>query len=190
MARTKRQNLAMRQAARQAILQAALEQFAQQGYAATSMTALAEKAGVSKGLAYHYFPSKAALVAELLEQQSRAFDDLLASIANIPATRRIEAWLERLGPLLIERRLSLRLLQGLVYNPTNDLASVLERQTEHAQRYRRSEARSLAHCFSDQADWNRTSWAVLGLSQEFLAQGDAKALREGLELLKPPRKEA
>ena len=43
------------------ILAAALEEFAERGYAGASMAAVAARAGVTKGLIYHYFPGKADL---------------------------------------------------------------------------------------------------------------------------------
>ncbi|WP_162530670.1 TetR/AcrR family transcriptional regulator [Rhodovastum atsumiense] len=43
------------------ILEAALGEFTARGYAGASMAAVALRAGIAKGLIYHYFPSKAAL---------------------------------------------------------------------------------------------------------------------------------
>lgn len=43
------------------ILDAALQEFAERGYAGARMAAVAERAGVAKGLIYHYIPSKAEL---------------------------------------------------------------------------------------------------------------------------------
>jgi AcrR family transcriptional regulator len=49
---------------RAAIFQAALDLFQERGYEATTMRAIAERAGVSLGSSYHYFPSKEHLVLE------------------------------------------------------------------------------------------------------------------------------
>ncbi|MEN0073267.1 MAG: TetR/AcrR family transcriptional regulator [Paracraurococcus sp.] len=43
------------------ILDAAIEEFAERGYAGARMAAVASRAGIAKGLIYHYFPSKAEL---------------------------------------------------------------------------------------------------------------------------------
>ena len=43
------------------ILEAALAEFAERGYGGARMAAVATRAGVAKGLVYHYFPSKPAL---------------------------------------------------------------------------------------------------------------------------------
>ena len=49
---------------RAAILDAALDLFQERGYDATTMRAIAERAGASLGSSYHYFPSKEHLVLE------------------------------------------------------------------------------------------------------------------------------
>jgi AcrR family transcriptional regulator len=49
---------------RAAILDAALDLFQERGYEATTMRAIAERAGASLGSSYHYFPSKEHLVLE------------------------------------------------------------------------------------------------------------------------------
>lgn len=53
------------EATRAAIFQAALDLFKVHGYEATTMRAIAERAGVSLGSSYHYFPSKEHLILEL-----------------------------------------------------------------------------------------------------------------------------
>lgn len=49
---------------RAAIFEAALALFGEHGYEATTMRAIADRAGVSLGTSYHYFPSKGHLVLE------------------------------------------------------------------------------------------------------------------------------
>ena len=49
---------------RAVILKAALDLFQERGYEATTMRAIADRAGVSLGSSYHYFPSKEHLVLE------------------------------------------------------------------------------------------------------------------------------
>lgn len=57
-----------RDATRGALLAAARAAFADQGYAATSTTAVIEAAGVSRGALYHHFEDKADLFAAVYEQ--------------------------------------------------------------------------------------------------------------------------
>lgn len=56
--RTKEENLKIQELTRQKIIMAALQLFAEKGYAPTSVSQIAKEAGISKGLIYHYFSSK------------------------------------------------------------------------------------------------------------------------------------
>jgi AcrR family transcriptional regulator len=68
------------------IVRRAEELFAEQGYAQTRMTDIADAAGVTKGLLYWYFENKEALVAEVLvdlRQQLRAVQrEAVASVED------------------------------------------------------------------------------------------------------------
>jgi AcrR family transcriptional regulator len=74
--RTATQNREIRAATRAKLLNAALELFASRGYAATSVDAIAEAAGVSVGLLYYHFDSKTKLLDAIFEQ----------SLADVQAT--------------------------------------------------------------------------------------------------------
>ena len=64
--RTVEQNAEIRKESRQKIMEAAFELIAKNGYEATSIAMIAQKAGVSKGLLYNYFTSKEELLKELV----------------------------------------------------------------------------------------------------------------------------
>lgn len=49
------------------ILEAAFEEFAAHGYAGARMAGVASRAGVAKGLVYHYYPSKEALFRAVMQ---------------------------------------------------------------------------------------------------------------------------
>lgn len=55
------------------ILNVALELFAENGFHATSISQIAKKAGISKGLTYNYFESKKAVLDEII---NKAFDSI------------------------------------------------------------------------------------------------------------------
>ncbi len=74
--RTAIQNREVRAATRAKLVNAALELFASRGYSATSVDAIANRAGVSAGLLYHHFDSKAAVLNAIFEQ----------SLADVQAT--------------------------------------------------------------------------------------------------------
>jgi AcrR family transcriptional regulator len=80
---------------RAAILGAALDLFQERGYEATTMRAIAERASVSLGGSYHYFPSKEHLVLEFYRHTH-------------------ELHLEAIAPLLArEKDLAIRLRQTI-----------------------------------------------------------------------------
>ncbi len=70
------------------LLDVAMECFARQGYDATGVAELCERAGVSKGAFYYHFPSKQQLFLELIERWLAGLDarleELRAPAASVP----------------------------------------------------------------------------------------------------------
>jgi TetR/AcrR family transcriptional regulator, mexJK operon transcriptional repressor len=89
---------------REQIIQIAKQAFFADGYAATSMAAIAAKAGGSKGTLYNYFPSKEqlfeAVVAQFTERGAAVFAGLEVSDGDFRAA------LTRFGKLLIRHMMS------------------------------------------------------------------------------------
>lgn len=65
--RTQEQFEMMRESRRKQIMDAAMDLFAAEGYSNCSISMLAEKAGISKGLMYNYFESKEELLTAIIE---------------------------------------------------------------------------------------------------------------------------
>lgn len=65
--RTAKQFEAIREKSREKIIRAATELFARNGYHATSISQIAAKSGMSKGLMYNYFKNKNALLDVILK---------------------------------------------------------------------------------------------------------------------------
>jgi AcrR family transcriptional regulator len=101
MPRTEEANQLIRESSRKKILDAALRVYARKGKEST-MTEVAEEAGVSQGLAYRYFPSKDAIFVALLRQMSRPPDEIHAMVRNIPGTPAER--LARIVSAMVERR--------------------------------------------------------------------------------------
>lgn len=79
---------------RQSLLGAAGLLFARDGYASTSVGAIAAQAGFTKGAFYANFPSKAAICLEVFETTGRAsLDRLIEGIEAAPDRAAIEALL-------------------------------------------------------------------------------------------------
>lgn len=66
---------------RQAILRAALAEFSQRGYSATTLDGVARVAGVTRGAVYWHFASKAALFEELLRTVGGQAGAIMAAAA-------------------------------------------------------------------------------------------------------------
>lgn len=84
---------ANRQSRREAILDVAAESFLEQGYAGTTMSAIAATLGGSKGTLWSYFESKEVLFGAVIERVTDAFRAQLSLILN-PADG-VEAALRR-----------------------------------------------------------------------------------------------
>lgn len=72
--RTEEQFEEIRQEKKALIMDAALELFANNGYSSTSISMIAKKAGISKGLIYNYFESKETLVIEIID---KGFEEMM-----------------------------------------------------------------------------------------------------------------
>ena len=77
---------------RDLLLDAGLACFAERGFDGTSIRAIAARAGLSLGLLYHYFPSKEALLHELMQRSGGLIQAVFVEVAAEPdAQRRLES---------------------------------------------------------------------------------------------------
>jgi AcrR family transcriptional regulator len=67
----------IRKQKKELILESALELFAENGFHATSMSQIAKKAGISKGLAYNYFKSKQEILNDIIRE---GFDTIYSNL--------------------------------------------------------------------------------------------------------------
>jgi AcrR family transcriptional regulator len=83
-------------AARELIVDAAMAQLAEGGYASASVVGVARRAGVATGSVYRHFPSKSDLLAEVFRRCAQAEVDVLRGMAarGQPVTERLAAWVE------------------------------------------------------------------------------------------------
>ena len=65
---------------REAILRGAARLFADEGYGRASMAEVARKCGISKANIYHYYPSKEALLFDMLESHLRDLRDRIVGL--------------------------------------------------------------------------------------------------------------
>src|SRR5690348_3349429 len=146
---------------RQAILRAALDEFSQRGYSATTLVGIARVAGVTRGAVYWHFASKAALYEELL----RAFGGQAGAIMGAAAA-------EGGDFITVCQRILTRLLTRL--EEDKELRAVMELslfKTEHTA--------ELAGVIANQrASMNELVAQLAGIMQAGIAQGALRADRD------------
>jgi AcrR family transcriptional regulator len=95
-------------------LDAAEELFAEIGYEATTMTAIAERSGSGIGTLYHYFPDKQSMAFALLNQYAQTVEahwkPLIEQAETLSHAAFAETFLERVTEFLRERPAYLKLL--------------------------------------------------------------------------------
>lgn len=101
MPRTASVNKQIRKVTTDKILEAAERVFARKGMAG-KMSDVASAAGISQGLAYHYFPSKEAIFLALVRQLDQPAGELRATVQKIPGTPLVR--LAHIVSAMIERR--------------------------------------------------------------------------------------
>jgi AcrR family transcriptional regulator len=87
----------------EAILDAAAQVFERRGYAAGTTNRIAERAGVSVGSVYEYFPNKDAIVVALAERElEHEREVLLAILTRAPAREPLASLLRRFVDAVVE----------------------------------------------------------------------------------------
>ena len=108
MPRNPAQNAEIRQESRRQLVEAATRVFTRMGYAGARMAEIAREAGLSHGLAFHYFANKEAMFVAVVEAtMGYAIDMARAAVAgNEPAICKL-------------RQLCSQMLDGARHNPSN-----------------------------------------------------------------------
>ncbi len=103
---------------RQQIFEVAMELFRDQGFDATTMQQVAERAGVAKGAAYYYFPSKEAIIQAYYEKVQTLQEEMCAPVfaAKTDMKTRLTVALMSKLDLAAEDRL----LLGVVFRYTGE----------------------------------------------------------------------
>ena len=74
----------MRETSRKKIMDAALDLFAHQGFHSTSISQIARRAGVAKGLVNHYFKRKEDLMVEIVFDGMRTTNAIMEEMGKLP----------------------------------------------------------------------------------------------------------
>lgn len=115
--RTAQQNKEIRQQTREQIIDAAFELFANEGYSKTSIAAVAKKAGISKGLIYHYFDSKKAILEAIFDQLVAMGDQMMNFPEDFGPAEKIKQTLEQTFQFIEKETGMGRLMISLALQP-------------------------------------------------------------------------
>ncbi len=132
---------------RRAVLDAALGLFSRQGYRATTMREIAEKAKVSTGNVYHHFPDKEAIFLALIDEYLE-----MAKTRRFPFMRalyeadRFPDNIEQLGFAARESVRQYRNYLALIY------VDVIEFEGTHIQHFYADMARRFTEFFEEQGE--------------------------------------
>jgi AcrR family transcriptional regulator len=130
-----------------AILKAAAQVFTTRGYASTTTNHIAERAGVSIGSLYEYFPNKDALLVALMEQHIVESEVILAQVAlEAPAgPTHVREMIRRFVHAMVELHARDRDLHRVLFEEAplpkrvrRQLADVEDRITERVEDYLRA----------------------------------------------------
>ena len=129
---------------RQALLQAAIERFARDGYRRTSVAEIARDANLSSTAAYAYFPSKEALFVAAVDEDAAAVIE--EGLARLRDETEVDEWRQEIMATLLgavqRHPLARRILSGLEPEFTVRLLGIpaLEQmRKESAERIRRQQ---------------------------------------------------
>jgi len=112
--RTAEQFEEIREEKKKLIMQVALELFANDGYHSTSISKIAQKAGISKGLMYNYFESKEELLSSIFNHiMNRTMDMIDPNHDEIITHEEAEVFFDRFFDVLIDNPQEWRLFYQL-----------------------------------------------------------------------------
>ncbi|MEQ8556156.1 MAG: TetR/AcrR family transcriptional regulator [Cyclobacteriaceae bacterium] len=112
--RSKQQFEELRASSTAKILSAALELFGTIGFQATTISRIAEKAGVSKGLIYNYFDSKEALLKTMIEELAKEGDKVMTISKSDDPTAMLESMIRGAIGWLRDHEKQNRLIMSLI----------------------------------------------------------------------------
>jgi TetR/AcrR family transcriptional regulator len=117
-ARTIKNNLESE--SRQQILDAALELFAQKGYAATTVREIVDAAGITAPTLYYYFGNKEGLYMELMQTHCARIDSALAlhTHTSESAKHRLKDLVDKIFQHVIHDKNFFRLMFTIYYGPS------------------------------------------------------------------------
>jgi len=116
--RTKNQYEKIRESKKALILRSALDLFAKEGYHSTSITHIADRAKISKGLLYNYFESKEELLKEIINQGLKSISVMMDPDQDgIITTGEMRNMIDEMFHILTEHKLFWMLYFAIITQP-------------------------------------------------------------------------
>jgi AcrR family transcriptional regulator len=109
-----------------AILSASTKLFAEKGFIGASISDIAEIVGVSKSSIYHYFPSKEAILHELIDAFAQEVDVLIKAASKFKLDQ--EKILTEFAEILLRHQDAVRLAPTLMPGAPDAIREILFRQ--------------------------------------------------------------
>lgn len=152
------------------LLDAAIPQFARDGYHRTSMESIAKAAGVTKPVLYQHFSSKEALYLEVIRTVGSTMAGEIDSLVRLEGDTsvRIAHALRRFTEILVSSGMSMRVLQTSE-RISDEVAAAVEEVLERS-------ARSIAIVLQRSRDLTERDAQVLGLVLAGMARSFADQL--------------
>ncbi|MGK7371084.1 MAG: TetR/AcrR family transcriptional regulator [Candidatus Halalkalibacterium sp. M3_1C_030] len=142
--RTTSQNEEIRQQTRQQIRDAAFKLFAAKGYANTSVRSIAQKAGISKGLIYHYFDSKDDILQAIFDDLAKMGDQAMDFGEDLNSSERLRQMLNMIFGYIKQSGEVVRLMISLALQP-----DAVEKLKSSIDDYNERQIKILAPLFED-----------------------------------------
>ena len=141
--RTNQQFEEIRKSSKEKILKVALELFAKKGYHATSISKIAQRAKISKGLMYNYFASKEKLLDEIIQKGFNSLAELeFKAQRNVHPEKQLEDFVDSVLDNLYSNITYWQLYLALLVHP-----EIQKKFEKEMQQFRDEFVRELASLF-------------------------------------------
>jgi AcrR family transcriptional regulator len=112
---------------RRLLLEAAAHEFARRGYDVAKVDDISKSAGFAKGTIYNYFPSKRALMLELIRETAQMHFEMIAAIVlqEANAIRRLERFFEAGWSFVVDHLHQGRVLVNTLYGSDMEFKQAL-----------------------------------------------------------------
>jgi len=118
MPRTKEQFGDMRSNSKTIIADTALKLFTIEGYHTTSISKIAQEAGVAIGLMYNYYKSKEDLLVSIIDEHlQKMFESITRKLNQVPENQKIPKMIDLMIEVIMKESSSWKLIISVMFQP-------------------------------------------------------------------------